>query len=84
MQAQNYPLVTSHMHTTYSGKSKGESSNPTRLSSSSIRASLLPPSTTMSELAVEVADVHAVFDALPLQNKSILMHLVWMKKTYNL
>lgn len=61
---------------TYSGKSKGESSNPTRSLSLSLSPSLLPPSTTMSELAVDVAEVHAVFEALPLQNKSFLMRSV--------
>lgn len=54
-------------HITYSGKSTGESSNSARLSSLSLSPSLLPPSTTMSELAVDVADVHAVFDALTLK-----------------
>ena len=82
IHTQNHLVVENHMHA-YSGKSKGESSNSTRPSSVSLSPSLLPPSTTMSELAVDVADVHAVFDALPLQNKSVLMCLVW-KKTDNL
>ena len=41
----------------------GESSKPTRLSSLSLNSSLLPPSTTMSELAVDVADAQGVFEA---------------------
>lgn len=45
----------------------GESSNSTgRVLSLSLNPSLLPPSGTISELALDVTDVTAVFEALSL------------------
>ena len=46
-----------------------------RLSPLSLSPSLLSPSTIMSELAVDVADVPAVFEALSLQLKCTNTHL---------
>ena len=54
----------------YSGKRREESSNSSgRVLSLSLSPSLLPPSRTISELAVDVADVTAVFEVLSLSKK---------------
>ena len=57
----------------YSGKRREESSNSSgRVLSLSLSPSLLPPSRTISELAVDVADVTAVFEVLSLSKKGFI------------
>lgn len=66
----------------YSGKRRGESSNSSgRVLSLSLSPSLLPPSRTISELAVDVADVTAVFEVLSLSKKKEFYQLVYQEIT---